>query len=184
VTRLVLVRHGRAAAGWDTDPDPGLDDTGRAQAEAVAERLAPSGPQPILVSPLRRARETAAPLETRWGRQATVEPAVAEIPSPVGVPMAERTTWLRAAMSGRWSDLPPDYRAWRDAVVARLLRVDTDLVVVSHFVAINAVVGAALGDGRVVVFAPDNASCTVVEHDGARLGVIELGGEAPESLVR
>jgi hypothetical protein len=32
VTRLHLVRHGRAAAGWDTDPDPGLDDIGRRQA--------------------------------------------------------------------------------------------------------------------------------------------------------
>ncbi len=30
--RLVLVRHGRAAAGWDTHPDPALDDVGRAQA--------------------------------------------------------------------------------------------------------------------------------------------------------
>lgn len=179
----MLVRHGRAAAGWDADPDPGLDATGRDQARAVADLLGPRGPLPILVSPLRRTRETAAPLEALWG-PAVVEPAVAEIPSPVGVPMAERTTWLRAAMVGRWSDLPPDYRAWRDAVVERLLRVDSDAVVVSHFVAINAVVGAALGDDRVVVFAPDNASCTVVEHDGARMRVVELGGEAPESLVR
>ena len=28
MTRVYLVRHGRAAAGWDTDPDPGLDALG------------------------------------------------------------------------------------------------------------------------------------------------------------
>ena len=33
MTRLYLVRHGRAAAGWNTDPDPGLDVIGQGQAE-------------------------------------------------------------------------------------------------------------------------------------------------------
>ena len=54
VSRLILVRHGRAAGGWDDDLDPGLDDLGRAQAEAMADLVAPLGPLPILVSPLRR----------------------------------------------------------------------------------------------------------------------------------
>jgi len=36
VTRLVLVRHGHAAGGWDDDLDPGLDDLGRAQFLGVA----------------------------------------------------------------------------------------------------------------------------------------------------
>ena len=56
---LVLVRHGRPAAGWDADPDPGLDPEGVAQAERMAAALAPSGPLPIVVSPKRRTRETA-----------------------------------------------------------------------------------------------------------------------------
>ena len=51
MTRLVLVRHGHASGGWDDDPDPGLDDLGRAQAEAMADLVAPLGPLPILVSP-------------------------------------------------------------------------------------------------------------------------------------
>ena len=29
MTRVYMVRHGRAAAGWNVDPDPGLDDLGR-----------------------------------------------------------------------------------------------------------------------------------------------------------
>ncbi|MEY4230069.1 MAG: hypothetical protein RLZZ362_918, partial [Actinomycetota bacterium] len=44
MTRLYLVRHGRATAGWDVDPDPGIDELGRSQAAAVADRLAALGP--------------------------------------------------------------------------------------------------------------------------------------------
>ncbi len=64
MSRLILVRHGRAAGGWDDDLDPGLDELGRAQAEAMADLVAPRGPLPILVSPMRRCRETAAAART------------------------------------------------------------------------------------------------------------------------
>src|SRR5204863_69523 len=77
-----LVRHGKAAASFSEARDPGLDEAGAAQAEAMAERLAPLGPLPIISSPLRRTRETAMPLERRWRFTARVEPAVGEIPSP------------------------------------------------------------------------------------------------------
>ena len=46
--KLYLVRHGHAAAGWGDHPDPGLDALGRAEAEAMAERLAPLGPLPLV----------------------------------------------------------------------------------------------------------------------------------------
>jgi broad specificity phosphatase PhoE len=61
-----------------------------------------------------------------------------------------------------------------DAVRER--RVDT--VIHSHFVAINVVVGAALGDHRVVCFAPDNCSWTVVDVDADRISIVELGRQA------
>jgi broad specificity phosphatase PhoE len=66
-----------------------------------------------------------------------------------------------------------------DAVRER--RVDT--VIHSHFVAINAVVGAALGDDRVVCFAPDNCSWTVVDVDeGGNIGLVELGRQATTEI--
>ena len=182
--RLVLVRHGRAAAGWDADPDPGLDDVGRAEAAAAADALAELGPLPIVVSPLRRTRETARPLEERWGTTATVEPRVGEIASPEGMDLQERGVWLRKAMAGTWADLGPEYTAWRDDVVAHLLGLDRDTVVVSHFIAINAVVGRAPGDDRVVCFVPQNCSRTVVESDGTRLTVVALGEQADQTVVR
>lgn len=183
MTRLVLVRHGRAAAGWDSDPDPALDDVGRAQAAALADALAPLGPQPIVVSPLRRTRETAAPLAARWAVAPRVEPAVAEIPSPEGVPMGERVAWLRAAMAGTWADLGERYLAYRDLVLDTLRAVEADTVVVSHFVAINAVIGAALGDDRLVIRSLDNASRTVVDVRGGRFVLVSAGHEA-DTLIR
>lgn len=179
MSRIILVRHGKAAAGWDADHDPGLDAAGAAQAEAMAASLASVGPLPLFVSPLRRTRETVAPLERLWGRTATVEPGVGEIPSPVA-DLAARGQWLRGVMQGSWDDIDDDSRAWRDDVVATVRRIGAagDAVIVSHFIAINAVVGAATGDRRVVCFAPDNCSQTVVEVDGEQLDVVELGGQA------
>jgi broad specificity phosphatase PhoE len=183
--RVRLVRHGRATAGWDADPDPGLDDLGRAQAEAVAARLAtPGDPLPIVVSPLRRCRETAAPLAARWAVLPVVDAAVAEIPSPEGVPFGQRVPWLRDAMQGTWSALGPRYVAYRDGVAARVAACFTDTVIVSHFVAINAVIGACVGDDRLVIASLDNCSCTVVEvAAGGRLRLVETGDEA-DTLIR
>ena len=180
-----LVRHGRATGGWDADPDPGLDDVGRAQAAALAVRLGTmaDGIAPLLVtSPLRRCRETAVPLAARWGVAAVVEPLVAEIPSPEGVPFGRRVPWLQAAMAGTWSDLGPRYLAYRDAVAAYVAACREDSVIVSHFVAINAVIGACTGDDRVLIHRLDNTSVTVVDTTAGGLELVEVGHEADTQL--
>src|SRR5438876_10730367 len=94
MSRIYLVRHGRAAADWGSHVDPGLDDVGRTQAEAMASELAPKGPLPLVASPLRRTRETAAVLERRWELGARIQPPSGEIPSPVE-DLAARADWLR-----------------------------------------------------------------------------------------
>ena len=133
---------------------------------------------------MKRCRDTAAPLERRWGATAAVDAAVGEIPSPPGVAMEERTAWLRNAMAGTWADVGDDYTAWRDSVVARLLAIDVDTVVVSHFVAINAAIGAALRSDQIVIAALDNCSQTVIDVIDGRLVLVEQGFEAPDTLVR
>jgi broad specificity phosphatase PhoE len=185
VSRVHLVRHGRAAAGWDIDVDPGLDDLGTAQAVKVGERLRPLGPLAVVSSPLRRCRETAAPLAAAWGAAVRIEQAVAEIPSPEGVAMADRVEWLRGAMSGTWGDLGSRYTAFRDGVVAAVVAMaaGSGTVVFSHFVAINAVIGAAVGDDRLVIRSLDNCSVTVIEVVGGRLQLVEGGHEA-DTLIR
>ena len=176
MTRIYLVRHGQPLARYDQDHDPGLDDVGRSQAEAVAGELASLGPLPVVTSPLRRTRETAAPFERQWNVTASVEPAVGEINAP-SEDLAERSAWLVEILRGqrRWHELDDERRRWRDGVVGALLGIGADTVVTTHYIAINAAVGAATGDDRVVNFRPDNCSCTVLESDGRRLTLVELG---------
>lgn len=184
MTRFHLVRHGRATGGWDDDPDPGLDDRGGEQAMAAAERLAPLGLGAIVTSPLRRCRETAQPLASRWAVEPEVVAAVAEIPSPSDIPFGERVPWLRRAMAGTWAELGHEYMAFRDGVVAALTSLPEETVVFSHFIAINVVIGACLGDDRVVIDSLDNASVTVIDVDGSgQLHLIERGRQA-NTLIR
>jgi len=161
VSRLYLVRHGHAAASWDDDLDPGLDDVGRSQAQRLAEAL--PGALPIVVSPLRRARETALPLERHFGVSARVDGRVGEIATPDGIGLAGRGTWLRDLMGRRWSDLGNELQLWRQAVLDALAELAGDTVVVTHYIAINVAVGASTGDDRVVHLQPANASVTVID---------------------
>lgn len=177
MARLYLVRHGKASSSWDADLDPGLDAVGREQAEAIAARFGSLRPLALITSPMRRTRETAAPLEGRWHRVARIERAVAEIPSPTH-DLAARGAWLRAAMAGTWSDLDPALAAWRAGVGQGLGRIDEDAVIFTHFIAINAAVGLATRDERLVCFHPDNGSVTILETDGDDLRVVELGAQA------
>ena len=183
MTRIYMVRHGKAAAGFGEGMDPGLDALGHSQAAAVAERLKALGPLPILSSPLRRTRETAAPLSHLWQRPPVIEPAVAEIPSPKGMTLEARVQWLRTLMAGSWRGVTPELAQWREACIATVAGLRHDTVIFSHYVAINVVAGGATGDDRVVNFSPDNCSVATFESDGARLRLIEKGGEAPLTKV-
>jgi 2,3-bisphosphoglycerate-dependent phosphoglycerate mutase len=82
---IVLVRHGEPE--WVIDglniDHPSLTERGRRQAARMADALAAEHFDEILVSPLERARETAAPLFMRKGRTEVVEAWLSEIRSPV-----------------------------------------------------------------------------------------------------
>jgi broad specificity phosphatase PhoE len=178
MTRIYMVRHGRAAAGFGESMDPGLDELGRSQAEAVAQTLKALGPLPILSSPLARTQQTAIPLAKFWAATTEIEPAVAEIPSPKGMTLEGRVAWLRKLMAGSWRDVSPELASWREHCIGAVTAIPRDTVIFSHYVAINVIAGAALGDDRVVVFSPDNCSVTVFETDGETLRLVEKGHEA------
>ena len=81
---IVLVRHGQPE--WVRDGrnvvDPPLTELGHRQAEAMAERLADETFDAVFVSPLQRARQTAAPLYERLARDEVVAPWLEEIRDP------------------------------------------------------------------------------------------------------
>ncbi len=176
---VVLVRHGEAAAGWDGDADPGLSDRGRAQAARAAVDLAALAGTPVVASPLRRTRETAAPIAAALGVDVVLDAAVGEVVAPAPFAALDRRgPWLRQLMAGRWVDAGGQLVTWRQGVVSALEALPGDTVVVTHFVAINAAVGAALGDDRVVTFRPGNCSQTVLRIGRDGTTVARLGDEA------
>jgi broad specificity phosphatase PhoE len=181
--RLYLIRHGQATGGWDQDMDPGLSELGWEQASEAAALLEARGPLPIVTSPMRRTQETARPFAAQWGAAPRIEPRISEIPSP-SEDLEARKAWLAGVMAGSWSDPAArragdhDLAAWRRGVLDAVREAREDTVFTSHFIAINVVVGHLLGDERVVAFRPDNCSITVVENDGGRLRLVELGREA------
>ena len=188
MARLHLVRHGRAAAGWNVDPDPALDELGHRQAVAVGDALHPLGPLPILSSPLRRCQETSRPLASKWGSDVLIEPRVAEIPSPEGHTLETRIDWLRKVMAGTWQQVidsdGPRYADYRTNLLASLSELPSDAVVFSHFIAINVVIGAATADDRMVIASLDNCSVTTVITDGVGGFTIESIGNEADTLIR
>src|SRR5215831_14817601 len=121
MARIYMIRHGKPSSAWGQhpDPDPGLDDAGKAQAEAAADALMalPLGERPtrVLSSPLRRCRETAQRFANRIGAVVEIDPRIGEIPTPAALTHEERGPWLRAAFAGRWTEIKGDldYDLWR-----------------------------------------------------------------------
>lgn len=118
---LTLARH--AQPHWEPDgkavDDPDLTEYGRRQAVRLADRLEPLHFDHFLVSPTRRSRQTAAPLEERWGRPARVLDWLEEIRTPKleGTPEDAVRTFLAEArnrpLDDWWNGLPGG-EAFRD----------------------------------------------------------------------
>jgi len=186
-----LVRHGKPQASWGdhgADPDPGLDDEGHAQAKAAARALLALPPEerPVRVvsSPLRRCRETAEPLAELLGVDPVIEADVAEIPTPADLAAEARPGWLRQAFTGEWRDISGDrdYARWAAGVAAACAR-HPQAAIFSHFVAINAAVGAAVGDARVRQFEPGHAAITTFRIDQGVLQLVRRGAVASTQVL-
>lgn len=194
MTKIYMIRHGKAAAGWDGDADPGLDALGRQQSEAVAEKIKGliAAPVTIYSSPLKRCQETAIPLAQDWGIDPQIETGVGEIPPPV-TDLTDRTQWLRRVMAGTWEGLYKDevsiesgvdFRGWNKNVLTTLTAMQGEAVVIfSHFIALNAAYCAATGAADVVSFAPANCSLSIFETDGTSLSLIEQGEETEDMKI-
>ena len=166
---LLLIRHGRAAAGVE-ELDPGLDEVGRSQAEHVALALRDRRATRLVCSPLRRARETAEPIQKLLGLPLEVSEGVSEV-FEASMTIGERRGLLMPLLSGRWSQQTPRLRDWRDRTLRTLAELgrDSTTIVVSHFVAISVAIGASTEDDRVSPCALTNCSITTIEVDGDRL---------------
>ncbi len=184
--RLLLVRHGRP----DESPgaqqaDPGLRADGRAQALAVAALLAGEPVTHVVSSPLRRARETAAPLAERLGLPVTVIDGWAEADRHLD--RYRSTETLRAQGAAAWVDFladpvrhvggdPVRFRADVMQALVQTMALQAPggaparVAVFTHGLPINLVLAHALGLPRLTHFPPWYASLT------------RLHGRTPEAL--
>lgn len=187
-TRLHLVRHGETEwhadnryAGAESDID--LTELGRAQARSLAAWAERRTFSALVVSPVRRARETAAPVERATGLDAQVEPELRE----VGFGVAEGRTVAELvaddpAMVDRFRDDPdrhPFPGAERPADAARragdrlraLAREHRggDVLVIAHNtvlrLALCELLGLPVGDYRRLFPRLENAAVSEVRLD-------------------
>lgn len=82
---IVLIRHGEpewVLDGLNVD-NPPLTECGHRQAAAMAEHLRSEHFDEVFCSPLRRARQTAAPLFAAVGRAESIDPWLEEIRNPI-----------------------------------------------------------------------------------------------------
>ena len=129
-------------------------------------------------------RDTSREIAGSAVKTGAIDPAVGEIPTPVGLSQAERPAWLRAAFAGAWSDIQGDldYDLWRRTVAAAVAG-RARSAVFSHFVAINAVLSVLSGDERVIGFRPDHTSVTTLQSGEGGLRLIERGHEAATGVL-
>lgn len=183
---LYLIRHGLAAAGLD-DLDPGLAPLGREQAAITARALGGLSPARLVVSPLRRTRETAEPIAKAFGLDAEIRQEVAEVFDP-SVPPEERKAIIGPFMEGNWSEQNETLQAWRHRVVETLVEFGEgsgDVIVVSHYIAICVAIGAAIRNDLVVPVKLGNCSITRLDVGRGKLALVVAGStdHLPEGQV-
>jgi broad specificity phosphatase PhoE len=169
---LLLIRHARPVRAENAHgpADPGLTELGQRQAHALASWLAEEPIDAIYTSPLRRARETAAPLATKLGMDERVEPALAEYDADANsyVPIEE----LQASGDLRWMELPDDVAGFQAQVVEgveRLVREhpSSTVALVCHGGVINVYLAWVLRTEHTLFFLPQYTSISRVLAAGA-----------------
>lgn len=169
---LLLIRHALPLRvdGGDGPADPELSEAGHEQAAALAGWLRDEPVDAIWSSPMRRARQTAAPLETALGLAAVVDNDLREFDADEShyIPIEE----LRGSDDPRWRELierlgAPEQFAFRDQASAAVERaVDANpgrkVAVVCHGGVINAYLSTILKIERPLFFEPTYTSISRV----------------------
>jgi probable phosphoglycerate mutase len=166
---LLLIRHAlpvRVDGGPHAGPaDPHLAPRGLEQAEALAAWLADEQVDALWSSPMRRARETAAPVSERLGLPISVDEGLAEFDRDADsyIPIEE----LKAANDPRWYEVPErpeDFVAHVVAAVERIVAAHPSqrVAVVCHGGVVNAYCGQVLGIDEPLFFLPAYTSISRV----------------------
>lgn len=182
---LLLIRHAlpvRVDEGAVDGPaDPALSELGVAQAQALAAWLTGEQIDAVWSSPMRRARETAAPVADRLGLEVVVDRGLAEYDRDAAsyIPIEE----LKAANDPRWYQLPERPEEFAAEVVEAVERVidahpGQRVAVVCHGGVVNAYAGHVLGISDPLFFLPAYTSISRVLASSAGVRSIASLNEA------
>jgi probable phosphomutase (TIGR03848 family) len=197
MTTFLLIRHaeyaGIGAALIGRTPGIGLDERGRAQAQALAERLAGLPIRAIYTSPLERTRETALPIGERLGVRVRVcwelnEIDFGEWQGRSFAELDDQPRWQRwnafrsgGAPPGGETMLAAQGRIVQAIAACRERHPDAAVALVSHSDMIKAALAYFLGVpldlfGRIEI-APASVSILQIDDYGARLSLLNHCGD-------
>lgn len=180
MTKLYIIRHGEAAAGWGKDTDPALSDKGVLQAEQAAQELKRICPNienlHCYSSPVKRAFQTAEIVAGEHGLDISIALAVAEIPNK-HLDMKARLPWLKEIMSSSWNELSDELQQWRQECIDFVSQLEHDSLIFSHYIAINILIGHCQKNNKLISYHPDNCSIHQFETQ-PELRLIKLGKQA------
>ncbi len=188
---LWLIRHALPLRidGGDGPADPALAAEGLEQADQLASWWAPHGADALYVSPMRRARETAAPLAAALEVEPTVVEHLKEFDAhlmhyiPIEELRADPVRWQQAVDEWLSPEAEADRQGFRVDVVAAIDAIAADhpeerVAVVCPGGVINAYLSQVLSMPGTMFFEPSYTSVSrVIVKDGHRL-LVSLN-EAP-----
>lgn len=155
---IILVRHAipQRREAVDGPADPELAEAGHRQALLAAEYMASESVDALYCSPMRRARQTAAPFERMLGREAVVLDGVAEYDRnsneyvPIEELKATNDPRWQAMLDGQWPPADEPEEVFNARVVTTIEDLiekhpSQKVVVVCHGGVINAYASHVLG---------------------------------------
>ena len=132
---------------------------------------------------MQRAMQTAGPLALRWHSTVGICPVVTEIPVPDeldGPNLAARRPWLDRMLGSHYGALDRAIEDWRTTLLNFLSGQSEDAVIFTHYLTINAVIGAATGDSRLAPV--DIGYCQAAEISAGASGLSYIGILGGENL--
>jgi probable phosphoglycerate mutase len=164
---LVLIRHARPIRIEDAGgpADPALTDFGHRQAKAMAELMVTEHFDALYVSPMQRARQTAAPLESGKSMEAVVIPGVAEYDAdadhyiPIEDVKADKAMWRKFIEEHQAGDMS-SFAATVNASIEELIAAHRGdrIAIICHGGVINVWAANVLGLEASMFFEPDYTS--------------------------
>ena len=111
-----------------------------------------------------------------YNKDLKIQNKFSEIPSEK-ISNDKKQNWLREVMSQDINTLPEEIKSWQDNIMNALSSINSDAVIFSHFMVINAIAASVLRNSKLLYFYPDYTSCTRLLVKDNQIKQIILGND-------